>query len=385
MPLRMESVQDPIIPQIGAWIKGSPGTISLGQGVVHYPPPPSVREKLSLFWDDPNSQKYSSVRGMYSLIAKIEEKLLRDNGISVNNDQAIIVTAGANMGFLNALFAITDPGDEVILFSPYYFNHEMAITLVGCRPVCVELDESFQIDLNVLQDHIGPRTRAIVTISPNNPTGAVYSASTLKAINTLCAKNGCYHISDEAYEYFIYDGLDHFSPGSINGAEAHTISLFSLSKSYGFAGWRIGYMAVPSHLADAIDKVQDTNLICPTVASQYAAIGALEAGADYPQMHIDELQEVRDLISKDLHEIEDLCTFSNPQGAFYFLLKINLEMTSIELVETLIKVHRVAVIPGSAFGQNKESYLRIAYGALDKTTVAAGISRLVGGLKAIAN
>ena len=384
MSLRMDNVQDPIIPQVGAWIKDTPGTISLGQGIVHYPPPPTVRKKLSLFWEDPHSQKYSSVRGNHLLISKIEEKLAKDNSIHVNNDQVTIVTAGANMGFLNALFAITEPGDEVIIFSPYYFNHEMAITMVGCKPVCVELEEPYQIDLHILRNHINSRTKAIVTVSPNNPAGVVYSTATLKAINMMCAQYGCYHISDEAYEYFIYDGFEHFSPGSMSGSENHTISLFSLSKSYGFAGWRIGYMVAPSHLADAIEKVQDTNLICPAVASQYAAMGALEVGADYPRGYLEELQEVRDLIATSLRKLGDLCSFTLPQGAFYFLLKVNLEMKSSELVETLIKVHQIALIPGAAFGQSDGCYLRIAYGALDKNTVAAGIGRLVDGLLAIA-
>ena len=384
MSQRMDNVQNPIIPQVGAWIRDTMGTISLGQGVVHYPPPSEVNEKLPLFWADPHGQKYSSVRGMPSLITQIYEKLDRDNGIKVNNHQAVLVTAGANMGFLNALFSITDPGDEVILFSPYYFNHEMAITMLGCKPVCVDLDELNQIDLDKLRGHITHRTRAIVTISPNNPTGAIYTRDTLVAINKLCAQHGCYHISDEAYEYFMFDGLKHFSPGSIDGADSHTISIFSLSKSYGFAGWRIGYMVIPEHLSQAVEKVQDTNLICPTIASQYAAMGALEAGAAYPSRFLSELQEVRDLIADHLMSLGDLCKFAIPQGAFYFFVKVDLRISSLELVERLIKFHRVALIPGSAFGKDDGCYLRIAFGALDKSTVAEGVGRLVKGLRAIA-
>ena len=382
MALRMKAVQDPIVPQVGTWITETPGTISLGQGIVHYPPPPELNEKMQLFWQDQQAHTYSPVGGVQPLLSLIKEKLQSDNKITVRENQAIVVTAGANMAFLNTLFAITDPGDDVIIFSPYYFNHEMAIAMLGCRPVCIELDEPYHVDLDTLRARITPKTRAVVTVSPNNPTGAVYSRETLSAINAICADVGCYHVSDEAYEYFLYDGLQHFSPGSVEGTESHTISLFSLSKSYGFAGWRIGYMVIPAHLSHAVEKVQDTNLICPAVVSQYAAMGALIAGASYPRQYIHELQGVRDLITTSLNELGDLCSFPIPSGAFYFLLKINREVSSLDLVETLIKSHRIAVIPGTAFGKHEGCFLRIAFGALDKSTVSEGIGRLVEGLHA---
>ena len=128
---------------------------------------------------------------------------------------------------------------------------------------------------------ITPRTRAVVTVSPNNPTGAVYPESTLRAVNTLCRDRGIFHIHDEAYEYFTYGGAGHFSPGSLPEAAGHTISLFSLSKAYGMASWRIGYMVIPEVLAEAVNKIQDTILICPPAVSQHAAIAALEVGRSF--------------------------------------------------------------------------------------------------------
>src|SRR4030095_8180337 len=154
-------------------------------------------------------------------------------------------------GFINAILPITDPGDEVILPLPYYFNHEMAIVMAGCKPVLVLTDDNYQLCPDDLCAAIKPRTRVIVTVSPNNPTGAVYSESALRVVNELCRLHGIYHISDEAYEYFIFASRKqtleprnpiHYSPASIDGSASHTISLFSLSKAYGFASWRIGYM-----------------------------------------------------------------------------------------------------------------------------------------------
>lgn len=379
----MQQVQDPIIPHIAGLIRDTPGTISLGQGVVHYGPPKESKLKLNAFWADPKNHLYSPVAGIAALKETIGKKLGEDNDIRLSHDNCLVVTAGANMAFLNALFAITDPGDEIILMTPYYFNHEMAITMLGCKPVCVSVDARYQIDIQKIQEAITPRTRAIVTVSPNNPTGAVYSRDALTAVNQLCAKHGCYHISDEAYEYFIYDGAAHWSPGSLSGADSHTISLFSLSKSYGFAGWRIGYMVFPADLELAISKAQDTNLICPAVASQFAAIAALQAGAAYPQRYLSELTDVRDLVLNALAEIPEQCSTPEPNGAFYAFIKVNSRASPLELTERLIKEYGVAVIPGTAFGNNEGCYLRIAYGALQKSTVSEGIGRLVKGLRTL--
>jgi len=383
MSLRMDRVQDPIIPQVAGWIRENPGTISLGQGVVHYAPPNRCKELVDRLWEDTKNHLYSPVSGIGPLKDVIRAKLKQDNGVDVSELQDVVVTAGANMGFLNALLAITEPGDEVVLFSPYYFNHEMAITMLGCTPVCVPLDDTYTINVEQLTAHLSPRTKAIVTVSPNNPTGTVYAKELLKTINELCAQRGLYHISDEAYEYFVYDGVNHFSPASIPGSEKHTISLFSLSKSYGFAGWRIGYMLIPRSLSLAIAKAQDTNLICPTLASQHAAIGALKAGSAYPEKYLAGLQDVRDLVGERLAALGASCSFSIPAGAFYFMIKLDTDRSSLDVVEYLIRKHKIALIPGIAFGMENGCYLRIAFGALQKDSVSEGMDRLVEGLKGI--
>ena len=200
-----------------------------------------------------------SVEGLPELIDALEEKLARENSIRVRPDSRVVVTAGSNMGFINAILAIVDTGDEVIMPVPYYFNHEMAVVMAGARAVTVPTKPDYQLDLDAIADAITPRTRAVVTVSPNNPTGVVYPEADLRALNAICRDRGIFHIHDEAYEYFTYGGATNFSPGSIDGAGAHTISMFSFSKGYGMASWRVGYMVMPAALWDAVNKIQDTD------------------------------------------------------------------------------------------------------------------------------
>jgi aspartate/methionine/tyrosine aminotransferase len=378
---RMFDVQTPIIPIVHELIGRYPGTISLGQGVVHYPPPASASEGIAEFFRNAGSHIYGPVGGIVPLLDLISDKLKRENGMDVAGSASrIVVTAGGNMAFLNAVLAICDVGDEVIVLSPYYFNHTMAITMASAVPVAVTVDQDYQPRIDAIAAAITPRTRAVVTVSPNNPTGAVYSEDILRRINALCAQNGICHIHDEAYEYFTYDGVGHFSPGSIGGASGHTISLYSLSKAYGFASWRIGYMVIPQHLFPAVQKVQDTNLICPPGISQYAAVHILRGGSDYCRRKVLELAGVRQLVLDHLGQISRYLTVPLPQGAMYFFAKVNTRQRDMDLVTALVRDFRVAVVPGSAFGVTDGCYLRISYGALERPNVAEGMDRLVRGI-----
>jgi aspartate/methionine/tyrosine aminotransferase len=385
--LRLRAVQAPIIPIIADLIRGCPGTISLGQGVVGYGPPPAAFAQIERFLAEPANHKYQPVAGIPALVAAFEAKLTTENRLTVgpSHGNRVMVTAGGNNAFLAALLAIADPGDEVILPLPCYFNHEMAVTMVNCRPVLVPTDTSYQIDVEALRAAITPRTRAIVTVSPNNPTGAVYPETALRAVNALCAEHGIFHLSDEAYDAFIYDGAQHFSPASATGAAAHTISLYSMSKTFGFASWRIGWMVFPERLEAAMRKIQDTIIICPPVVSQHAALGALEAGAAFVREKLRGIVENRHLVQRELRPLvaDGLCEVPAAQGAFYFLLRLRSERPPLELAERLIREHRVAVIPGNAFGLDRGCHLRVAYGALQPDTAAEGVERLVRGLQAM--
>ncbi len=183
--------------------------------------------------------------------------------------------------------------------------------------------------------------------------------------------------------YFTYGDARHVSPGSFADAAGHTLSLYSLSKAYGFAGWRIGYMVYPEHLDAAMMKSQDTILICPTVASQLAALAALDVGRAYCEPHVRALAETREIVISQLASLAPLAHMPAADGAFYCLLKVSTALDPLTIAERLIREHLVAVIPGTAFGMTDGCYLRVAYGALQKETVTEGIGRLVRGLRAI--
>ena len=380
---RMQEVQTPIIPVIAELIRAHPGTVSLGQGVAYYGPPPEALKAVQQFQANPANHKYTLVQGIDPLLEVIRHKILEENGIALTETQRIVVTAGGNMAFMNALLAIADPGDQIILQLPYYFNHEMAISMVNCEAVCVPTDAHYQLQLDAIRNAITNRTRAIVTISPNNPAGVVYAESDLRAVNALCREAGLYHISDEAYEYFTYDGARHFSPGSIANSSEYTISLYSLSKAYGFASWRIGWMVAPDHLYTAIKKAQDTILICPPVVSQYAAVAAMQVGSAYCREKLRAMTTTRHIIQRALNELGELITLPRSDGAFYFLLRVRTDMGAMTLAERLIREHRVAVIPSTAFGLTTGCYLRLSYGALDEEIAAEASRRLVHGLRCI--
>ena len=379
---RMRDVQMPIIPRVGDLIRSTPGTISLGQGVVDYGPPAAAHEALVRFCEDPARHKYQHGLGVPELRERIAARLAAENGIDASRF-ALMVTAGGNMAFLTALLAICDEGDEVVLVKPYFFNHEMAVRMIGCRSVVVAADERYQLDVAAIEAAIGPRSRAVVTVSPNNPSGAVYAESDLRAVNALCADRGLFHLSDEVYEYFVFDGARHFSPGSIAGAEDHTVCIYSLSKSYGFASWRVGYMVFPAPLLETVEKIQDTNVICAPAVSQHAAVGVLDAGRKWVEERLEFIAAVRRIALDALSSLGNRVTVPRADGAFYFLVRVHGGGDAEALVERLIREHGIAVIPGTAFGMDDGCYLRVGYGAVDAATMKEAMARFTAGIVAL--
>ena len=395
----MGSVLRPVIPELGALVRESPGTLSLAQGMVGWAPPAGVLEALQVHsaadgtaGSSPERDGYGAVQGDPELLKALAESLRENNHLDLDGGTQL-VTAGSNMGFhalAQVLCEDTATGrSEIILPLPYYFNHVMAIQLAGGVPVVV--DAGLVPDVERLAGAITARTRAIVTISPNNPSGVVMPRATLEAINTLCARHGLIHISDEAYGDFVYEREPHWSPGSRPGSAAHTVTLQSLSKAYGMAGWRIGFMAVPQALAAALAQVQDTVLICPPRLMQRAALAALQAGPAWCAPRIADLAERRLQLLRAVAREQamglPITILGQPDGAFYVLLQIqSAAFSGDSLMRKLVLEHQVATLSGESFGLEPHHHgavLRLSYGLLSAAELAEALRRLFCGVRAL--
>lgn len=384
---RLQAVLDPVIPRLGALMRQRPDALSLAQGMVSWAPPPGVVDAVQQALEEPgfSLHRYGSTWGEPALLEQVARKLSGGNGLDLEG-AALMVTSGSNLAFAALAQVICDPGSEVILPLPYYFNHAMAVQLAG--GVVVPVDGGPIPDPALLAAAITPRTRAIVTISPSNPSGVVLPRAVLTAINALCASRGLLHISDEAYELFVHGAEPHFSPASLPGAAGHTVSLHSLSKAYGLAGWRIGYAAFPQALQPALAKVIDTFAICPTVLSQRAAAAALATDPAWAAERVAGLRPRRAQLLEAVRQWQargrPVRLWAEPDGAFYGLLVVEGSgLSSDQLMERLVLEHGVATVSGSAFALELPgaAVLRLSYGMLADTDLAEALQRLGRGLE----
>lgn len=388
---RLAAVQTPVIPTLGRLIRETPGCLNLGQGMVSWGPPAEVRSALSAVAREAEAagpgqvagdlDPYGPVGGDPALLAAIHDHLRARHGLDADGS-TVMVTAGSNMAFQALMQVLCDPGDEVLLPVPCYFNHVMAVQLAGGVPRLVP--SGVQVDPQTLAAAVGPRTRAVVTISPNNPSGAVLSRERLLAINDLCAANGLLHVHDEAYAAFHHGIEPPWSPGSRPGANGHTVTLQSLSKSHGMAGWRVGWMVAPSTLAPDLAKVQDTALICPPRLSQRAAAIALAADWDWMDAPMLALRRRRQQLLERFEQPGRPWRLLAPaDGAFYALLELDSPISADRAMERLVREHGVAVVSGTSFGLGG-CCLRVSYGMLQGEAFIEAIGRLANGLEALA-
>jgi aspartate/methionine/tyrosine aminotransferase len=376
-------VFSPVIPQVSALMRQRPDCLSLAQGMVGWGPPAAVGTAVAAALVAPPAElhRYGPMAGDGELLEAVRRELEERRGLDLD-ESTLLVTAGSNMAFHAVVQALCDPGDEVLVPLPWYFNHAMAIQLAGGIPVPVA--GGLVPDPSHLAAAIGPRTRAIVTVSPNNPSGVVIPPAVLTAINHLCAEHGLLHLSDEAYAAFVHGAVPHHSPGSAPGSGAHTASFFSLSKSHGMAGWRIGFAAVPRALLDPLTKVQDTVLICPPRLTQRAAVAALAEGPAWVAERVRSLQPRRQQLLAAVARAEGLAVVGEPDGAFYALVEAPWTGGEEELLAHLVLDHGVAALPGGSFGLPPRSgrvILRLSYGLLGEAELADAMVRLANALR----
>jgi aminotransferase len=311
---------------------------------------------------------YTSNYGLPALRRAIANKLQADNSIQVDPDRQVIVTVGTNEAILLAMLASLDPGDEVLIPDPSWLHYFYCARLAGARPVSVPLHEEngFQLDPDDLERLASPRTRMLVLNSPHNPTGALFSPATVQAVARFVERRGLLLISDEIYEKLIYSQAAasdqvHISPGANPAIAEQTITVNGFSKAYAMTGWRVGYAAASPELIDAMIRVHQYTTICATSFAQAGAVAALNGPQDCVQSMLAEFSRRRAAIVEGIQRIPGL-RLVPPQGAFYAFVNIKALGASSEAVaRDLLEKAGVAVVPGSAFGEYGEGYIRISF------------------------
>jgi len=329
--------------------------------------------------------RYTPAGGIPELKEAIVEKLAKVNGLQYSPDQ-VVVSVGAKHALYNAFQVLLDPGDEVIIPSPYWVSYADQVRLAGGQPVVIPTSEEtgFKLTAEQLREHLTPRTRALVLNSPSNPTGTVYSREELAALAAVVLSHPeCLIIADEIYEPFIYDGHRHVSIGSLSPeVQARTLLINGVSKMYAMTGWRIGYAAGPKELIQAMTDLQSQSTSNPTSVSQWAAVAALRGPQDCVAEMVAAFRKRRDLMLEGLRALPGV-TCRQPEGAFYLFPRVDAVFgrrhgdtvinNSSDLAMALLNEARVAVVPGSAFGC--EGYLRLSYAASTEQ-IQAGLERL---------
>ena len=384
IPERVRSVAMPPIDALNTRMAeinaGGGDVISLGQSVPFFGPPPemveAVRDALDSF--GPRLHTYGPDAGIPELREALARKLADFNGVEVDPGRQLLVTPGSNQAFMVTMMTILEPGDEVAIASPYYFNHHMAIELCGgvVREIPLSEENGFQMTLEDVESAMGPRTKAVVIISPNNPTGTVYDPDQIATIASSLTERGIYVITDDAYEVFCYDGARHVNPMAAVEPSGLLVTLGSLSKTLGMTGWRIGYIAASPELIRQALKVQDATAICAPIIAQVAATAALEHMPAYPQSMIGELNERRDLLQSVVAETPAL-HWHRTDGALFALVRAeSAGGDRRELESELLERAHVLTVPGSAFGNQWSDFIRVSYGCSPRDRYEEALERV---------
>jgi aminotransferase len=303
---------------------------------------------------------YTSNRGSPDLRSAIAEKLRRENGVVADPETEVLVTTGAIQAMAVAFQALLEPGDEVLLPAPTYTNYEGIARLLGAEVARVRLrpEDGFGLDPDALRHAIGPRTRVLVLITPNNPTGAVWPEEVLREAAGIAAEHDLIVIADEIYEKLVYGDARHRSIAALPGMAERTVTINSFSKAYSMTGWRLGYLAAPRAVIDVGVPLVQHSTVCPTSFAQAGAIAALRG----PQQPIEDMRREFDrrrrLVMEMLPRMRGVHCAA-PQGAFYAFPTV--EGYDERLADRLLEDTGVAAVPGSAFGDAGAGHLRISY------------------------
>jgi aminotransferase len=330
------------------------GGVNLAQGMPDFAPPAALVEAARRALDDPELHQYAITWGAPRLREAIAEKYARFYGMRVDPEQHVTVCCGSTETMLATLLAVLDPGDEVIIFEPFYENYGPGCIISGAAPVWVPLEgPDYRFDPDRLRRAVSPRTRAIVFNSPNNPSGKVFSRAELEIIADLCLHHDLLAITDEIYEHIVYDGHVHIPIATLPGMADRTVTISGISKSYSVTGWRVGYAVAPPDVSVGIRRAHDFITVGAPHPLQEAAVTALH----FPDRYYVELRQAyqarRDLMLGYLRRAGFVC--GAPAGAYYILTDVSAFMDRYGITDDtafamwLIETCGVATVPGSSF------------------------------------
>lgn len=343
--------------------------ISLGVGIPFYKMPSYIRDGVTkALQSDPTIDKYTFFPGIPKLRKLIAQKDTEKLGFEVNDDN-ILVTAGSMGALLYASLALVqNPEDEIILPSPYFSSYAEQIKLAGGTPREVPMiepetsEESYRLDVNAIKKAISKNTKAIIINSPHNPTGAIFGKDELIKLAQVVKESGIYLITDEVYDYLIYDGNEYFNIASIKDLWPKVIRCCSFSKKYGMTGWRIGYIDTNPDLTQQLFKIHDNTIVCASHIAQEAVYIALSIESEEIEKNVPALMRNRDLTCQKLDELSNLFSYSKPRGAYYVFPRYKSNLSSVDFSLKVLQECGVIVVPGIGFGQAGENHIRISFG-----------------------
>lgn len=369
-----------------------PNVISFGGGAPSISPLKDVtNHMITMLQTEPiKSTAYGGTRGFMELRQLISEDLKKYGGVNVDPEKELIVTDGASEGILLALMAVMNPGDEVIVTDPTYLSYPESIKVCEAKVVTlpVYVEEGFQPDVNKLKDLITEKTKAIVLLSPDNPTGRIIEKSRVQAIVDLASDHDFWVISDEIYKHIIYEG-EHVWVSTLPNAWDHTVTVCSFSKTASIPGLRLGYAYGPADVVNAMEKLKQYTSLCPNALSQLAMTKFLSGDVKERYLHeavIPTYKRRRDAMGKFLREYLPDAQIATPAGAFYYFVNMRayvdpMKMDDEQFSDGLFEKEDVVVIPGTHFGENARQHVRMTFVSEPEERIKEGIMKIAGYFK----
>jgi aminotransferase len=359
-----------------------PGLINLGSGTPDFAPPPAVFEAMQAAIRAGKAQ-YTAWTGIPELREAIAEKLRAENGLHYDPATEIIATAGAQEALMLTLMTLLDPGDEALTPSPNYDEYTRDALILGGTlvPVPTTPETNFTVTAAQIEAAITPRTKAIVIVTPNNPTGTMLSRETLTQIAEVAIRHDLMVVSDEIYEYYRFDGNEHVSMASLPGMRERTITINSFSKSFAMTGLRLGYLAAPAEIVEAMLPFHHAMMICPNVIAQYGGVAALTTPRDWFHEVLSEYDRRRHVWMSALASMG--LSYTQPQGSYYVFFDVRRTgLTSAQFVARARAEAQLIFQPGTIGGGAGEGFIR---GALTKASPEfdQGLDRLAAFVRSL--